>query len=799
MADILTMQDLANGHLDVKALGEAANGDENTIVTTRTGNTYPSAERAINIMFQNGGLPAAPFATLAKMETDGASLADGDLAIVYNETANNGLYVKTAGVWVKSGYDPLAQSKTYTDTKTIDKLTAFNTLALLTASSLANDSYALVAKDNDAAKNGYYQKQSGVWVNLGGISSVLLNQEYKSAAFVLADTYINITSGVATTNTAYKATTKLPVQPNTVYKVLSPNAGNAANAWFDKSGKYISGFNTGLVAESVTSPAAAAFVALSVKNADAVNAYFKSVEPKFSIADLMSVVNTHKDDSELNSKIAVNTNDIALLKKPMSSVTVVNSLKELIALNPEGEADKAYPIGRRVYDHGLRKTVTADGSFWRLEDGRPANVARRVYVYPDWLEIKKALPTYAKKHTAVYNVNSDSFDVSSGDKWGLSAGISYAFGDKRLHLRRAGASTFGNVVFADLTTVRTLNDYVIFDYHISSTSKTVVTVNLLDAAGNVLFYNTLNYANSTGEFARKFYEIDHVRAEIKVSDFTAKSGSPSLANVKKIGISIANSTDSLSEIYLGSVDTATFKPMITLRFDDQRQSVYDNAYPIMEANGLTGLIAVITGVPNLGNSPNYVYGGGGMSKAELLEVQTKGWDLVSHTHVHDNLATKSYDYARADYKASRDYLRDELNVGDIASSFIVSPFSVIGASQAAAQREFFDAQVSGGHLNSHMPRQPTGTWQLGSLWQSLGCDVGDNIDDANALIAIAQNAIDKQRWSIVMMHDVLPALQGTSSTTIAAFTGFCEWLNANRDKIDVVTVTDVVRRIRPVD
>ncbi len=110
MSELLTMQDLANGHLDVKALGEAANGDENTIVTTRTGNTYPSAERAINIMFQNGGLPAKPFATLAQMNTEGASLPDGQLAMVYNETANNGLYVKTAGSWTKTSYSPMLQS-----------------------------------------------------------------------------------------------------------------------------------------------------------------------------------------------------------------------------------------------------------------------------------------------------------------------------------------------------------------------------------------------------------------------------------------------------------------------------------------------------------------------------------------------------------------------------------------------------------------------------------------------------------------------------------------------------------------
>lgn len=113
MPELLTMQDLANGHLDVKALGEAANGDENTIVTTRTGNTYPSAERAINIMFQNGGLPAAPFATKALMIA--SALVNGKYAQVTDDTVNNGLYLKTAGAWVKSAYDPTLQAKEYTD------------------------------------------------------------------------------------------------------------------------------------------------------------------------------------------------------------------------------------------------------------------------------------------------------------------------------------------------------------------------------------------------------------------------------------------------------------------------------------------------------------------------------------------------------------------------------------------------------------------------------------------------------------------------------------------------------------
>jgi len=110
MPELLTMQDLANGHLDVKALGEAANGDENTIVTTRTGNTYPSAERAINTMFKNGGLPAVPFATKALMTA--SALVDGDYAVVTEGGPSDvGLYIKEEGGWIRSKYDINAISK----------------------------------------------------------------------------------------------------------------------------------------------------------------------------------------------------------------------------------------------------------------------------------------------------------------------------------------------------------------------------------------------------------------------------------------------------------------------------------------------------------------------------------------------------------------------------------------------------------------------------------------------------------------------------------------------------------------
>lgn len=71
---------------------------------------------ARDAIFEAGGLPATPFATKDLMTA--SALVDGDYVMVTDDAVadNNGLYVKTAGVWVKSSYDPLS----YTDKKMTD-------------------------------------------------------------------------------------------------------------------------------------------------------------------------------------------------------------------------------------------------------------------------------------------------------------------------------------------------------------------------------------------------------------------------------------------------------------------------------------------------------------------------------------------------------------------------------------------------------------------------------------------------------------------------------------------------------
>lgn len=237
MADAISIQELIDARTDAKTLEQAVNGDAVTTVLSRLGETYPTLanalsqidgkldsadaqiKQAITDLFQNGGLPATPFATKALMTA--SALVDGDYAMVTNDAVadNNGLYIKTAGAWVKSSYDPLTQAMSYTDAAKIFAISTaagdattkantakteaiadaaldattkadaavitagtnadtkiaeafakssgtFDTLALLTASPLVDNAYALVANDADLTKNGHYKKLAGVWTKV---------------------------------------------------------------------------------------------------------------------------------------------------------------------------------------------------------------------------------------------------------------------------------------------------------------------------------------------------------------------------------------------------------------------------------------------------------------------------------------------------------------------------------------------------------------------------------------------------------------------------------------------------------
>lgn len=93
---------------DADSLERFINGGETDDVLTRLNAKYPTIKKALKELFENGGI-AGRFKTVAELEN--SDLTDGDYALVADDSSDkNGIYIKEAGVWSKSKYDPLNQA-----------------------------------------------------------------------------------------------------------------------------------------------------------------------------------------------------------------------------------------------------------------------------------------------------------------------------------------------------------------------------------------------------------------------------------------------------------------------------------------------------------------------------------------------------------------------------------------------------------------------------------------------------------------------------------------------------------------
>ena len=130
MADAITIKALQDASLDAKSLEEVVNGNDAKQVTTRLGENYPSVKKAIKTLFENGGLPATPFATKSLMAA--SSLVDGDYAVVTEDSeANNGYYIKTGDSWVLSKINQnIGAPQTMTHLHTMHVITANSNLVI---------------------------------------------------------------------------------------------------------------------------------------------------------------------------------------------------------------------------------------------------------------------------------------------------------------------------------------------------------------------------------------------------------------------------------------------------------------------------------------------------------------------------------------------------------------------------------------------------------------------------------------------------------------------------------------------
>ncbi len=130
---------------------------------------------------------------------------------------------------------------------------------------------------------------------------------------------------------------------------------------------------------------------------------------------------------------------------------------------------------------------------------------------------------------------------------------------------------------------------------------------------------------------------------------------------------------------------------IVITFDDGHQSVYDNAFPIMQKLGLTGVVYIVA---NRLESRDF------MDVPELKEMIAAGWEVGAHSMTHADL-TLNHKNLRYEIHDSRVTLQDALGVHVDTFAY---PYGTIDSVVGQKTVDYgYDAAVGLGRSWQHTP------------------------------------------------------------------------------------------------
>ena len=109
---------------------------------------------------------------------------------------------------------------------------------------------------------------------------------------------------------------------------------------------------------------------------------------------------------------------------------------------------------------------------------------------------------------------------------------------------------------------------------------------------------------------------------------------------------------------------------IKIAFDDGYESVYTNAFPIMEEYGLKGIVFPITGYIGKNNNWDVTFGinqAMHLNTDQILSLSDNGWEIGSHGHLHKSFKWLKIDEIKKDVETSKIFI--ENIIGKETTSF----------------------------------------------------------------------------------------------------------------------------------
>ncbi len=213
-------------------------------------------------------------------------------------------------------------------------------------------------------------------------------------------------------------------------------------------------------------------------------------------------------------------------------------------------------------------------------------------------------------------------------------------------------------------------------------------------------------------------------------------------------------------------------------FDDGLVSAYENAYPVLQEHEMSAASSIVTGEVGAENH---------MSIEQMEELQSNGWEMVSHTHSHVSLQGISRVEAEREIVNARQWLVD--HGFETGARSIVYPYGGFTDATASFANQYHDLGFR------YMDTLSSGS---GRVTQNMTASRGDasNLERAKKMVDLGQLYSDLEMFTF---HEVGGSSEGLQMST-GDFEEFVSYLDdSDLEVITPSTLWDRYQATAPMD
>jgi len=216
--------------------------------------------------------------------------------------------------------------------------------------------------------------------------------------------------------------------------------------------------------------------------------------------------------------------------------------------------------------------------------------------------------------------------------------------------------------------------------------------------------------------------------------------------------------------------------VVTFWFDDGRDTVYTNAFPIMEERDLIGVVSVIT---NEVGAPEF------MNLDQLTKLQEADWEIGSHTMSHRDLTTLSPEEVEKELTGSQVWLLEH----NFPGYHLASPYGNLDdQTMELIQKYYFIHREAWPDGINTLPLSETDRYHL----KVVSVESDTPVSEVKAWV---DQAFSEGKWLILLFHQVGGA--GQYNTTIEDFTEISEYVRSFHPKqLTLETIQGVLDQLK---